>query len=311
MKNLFKKAVSLTIALSTVAVLSVPAFADAVATPTASKDAVAVTGYQTLGAGQYAVAVVPEGFIGANDSDIYYVNQADEATIVEIIANMLLKDELEDGNYEVRIGTNATVAEGVNTLTTIPFTVGSTSTDDFITSADTTKGKITKQNATASDWLFDGMGVRATLNLDATAYPDFTQDAKGLYTKNYTVSVVDDNGDPISGVDLYFSPESGKYVALVPSTVTSYKFKVVSGTSTNASLGLYGDANSDNSFKTGDAAIATRLLNGKLTDTKYTDTNIEKLRIDVNGDGKFTTADNAVMKRILNDKLDVMPVLNK
>ena len=119
MKNLFKKSVSLTIALSTVAALSVSAFATHVATPSESKDAVTVTGYETVGAGQYAVAVVAKSFLGSgteeDNAKIYYVNQAadtGEVNINTILANMLLKEELAPGEYEVRIGTNATIEAG-------------------------------------------------------------------------------------------------------------------------------------------------------------------------------------------------------
>lgn len=120
MKNVFKKAVSLTVALSTVAALSVSAFAAGTATyyPEATTvddvaiaaDTVVVKDYTVVAdATQYAVAVVPFGFTGDDDdadASIYYVNQADSATIESILENMLVKGDLPDGEYEVRIGNN-------------------------------------------------------------------------------------------------------------------------------------------------------------------------------------------------------------
>lgn len=140
MKNVFKKAVSLTVALSTVAALSVSAFAAAnvsqeddeiVVSVNDAYDAVSVNTtdtskpyYSTIGEGQYAVAVVLADDTTYTDEDIYYVNQADEATIDDIISNMLVKGALsENVPYEVRIGTNATVDPDEVALTVIPFTI--------------------------------------------------------------------------------------------------------------------------------------------------------------------------------------------
>lgn len=107
MKTL-KKIVAVTAALSTVACLSVSAFAT---TATYSDDAntVAVTDYGTLAAdAQYTVVVVPADAEEITQDNIYYINQAGTADFEDLLASLALKDGTPNGTYEVRFGTDST-----------------------------------------------------------------------------------------------------------------------------------------------------------------------------------------------------------
>lgn len=309
MKNVFKKAVSLTVALSTVAALSVSAFAAEISTGSASYSAdgvsVAVTGYDNLAAGQYAVAIVPAGETTYTDDMIYYVNQADEETIVTILANMLVKEELAAGDYEVRIGNNAN--DDLNVLT---FTVAAESNKDYISSTDTSKGTIAIDVATVDH---DTMGaangkIIVSLALDTTAYPN-----ADTTTPAYSIAVVDVNGTAVEGATVYYSAERAKYVALIPATVTDYKFEVVADGTANEVITKYGNMNEDADgllTQAADFANFKRVYLGSSNSPAVS--NAKKALIaDVTGDGKVVAKDFALFKKAYLGQPYTFDVLSK
>lgn len=308
MKNVFKKAVSLTVALSTVAALSVSAFAAEISTGSASYSAdgvsVAVTGYDNLAAGQYAVAIVPAGETTYTDDMIYYVNQADEEAIVTILANMLVKEELAAGDYEVRIGNNAN--DDLNVLT---FTVAAESNKDYISSTDTSKGTIATNVASVTD---ASMGAAVgysiiALALDTTVYPN--ADTK---TPAYSIAVVDANGTAVEGAKVYYSSERAKYVALVPTTVTDYKFEVVADGEANGVITKYGNMNEDAAglFNIADYAQFIKVYK-KAADAVVVSDAKKALIADVSGDGRVNIADYAQFIKAYKKQTYSFAVLTK
>ena len=308
MKNVFKKAVSLTVALSTVAALSVSAFAAEISTGSASYSAdgvsVAVTGYDNLAAGQYAVAIVPAGETTYTDDMIYYVNQADEEAIVTILANMLVKEELAAGDYEVRIGNNAN--DDLNVLT---FTVAAESNKDYISSTDTSKGTIATNVASVTD---ASMGAAVgysiiALALDTTVYPN-----AGTAMPAYSIAVVDANGTAVEGAKVYYSAERAKYVALVPTTVTDYKFEVVADGEANGVITKYGNMNEDAAglFNIADYAQFIKVYK-KAADAVVVSDAKKALIADVSGDGRVNIADYAQFIKAYKKQTYSFAVLTK
>lgn len=311
MKNVFKKAVSLTVALSTVAALSVSAFA-ATATYDKTGIAVSVTDYTITGTGQYAVAVVPSDFTG-DDADIYYVNQADQDTIDDIIANMLVKGELADGDYEVRIGNNAgqVNADG-EAIEVIPFTVSTTATKDYITTTVEGKATVTTKSintaAKAAWWtssadadgakVFDRGSAKIKLVLDKATYP--TEDGS-----TYNVAVVDTNGNAVANAEVYYSADLDFYVALIPAAAVTagYQFEVTKAANTATVLGVFGEVNGRAPVNLIDAGRVAAIYNKKADNTLLT-TNATVIGADTNNDGNINLIDAGQIASKYNKKID-------
>ena len=315
MNKMFKKILAVVAALATAACLSVSAFAEG-ETAEHNAGAVTVTGYAAVtGATQYTVMVFEDSFTTDNDvSKIYYINQGADPAI--LLNGMLVKatdgeNVLPDGDYTVRIGNDATGA----TVTDLDLKVstGSVDTKDYLTVTESGKATVNSVAALSTGWLFDGMACRVTIALDATAYPDFSVDSEtGLYTKNYTITPVDANGNAIADAEVYFAAQTGKYVVLIPAdTAAGYKYEVTAGSNTNTALGMYGDANANGKTDATDKTVIAGLLSGKNTNAIFTSTNQRKLRLDVNGDGKFNATDKTILAGNLNGKVAVLPVFSK
>lgn len=316
MNKMFKKLMAVTATVAMAASMSVSAFAAESATHT--NGSVSVSGYTAVeDATQYTVMVFScasdadiTKVVPANSDAIYYINQ--DTDPADLLTGMLVKatgesNDLPDGDYVIRIGNDtATVTNiALNVTTTVI-------TKDYITATEAGKATVTKLAATASGWLFDGMSCRVTIALDETAYNDFSVDSDtGLYAKNYTLTPVDADGEAIEGAEIYFAQQTGKYVALIPSTATSYKFEVTAGSNTNTALGLYGDANANGKVDATDKTIAGGLVSGKNKNATFTSTNQRKLRLDVNGDGKFNATDKTVLAGNVKGKIATLPVFAK
>ncbi len=259
---------------------------------------------------QYTLVIVPAGWTGISEGDtdasddIFYINQDSSSNMQEDVASVAFLNDLADGTYEVRVGSDNNSFDGYKVAT---FVVGGEEdVRDFITSADTDKGTITSNaNSTTAGtaWAFDGYSEEVSVALDATKYPN-----AGDATSGYTLKVVDANGTEIALASVYYSSERNKYVALIPTDVTGYKFEIVSGGNTNTVIAKYGDVliNTQNAINAADVSVLTRYVKGLASVT-----DLQKVTGDLVLDGKVNAGDVSALTRYVKQLSTSLPVTSK
>lgn len=291
------------------------AAAEGVTLGTVDADSIEVT-VPTTDDADYSILLVKGSTLPTVDSDIAYINQikADAATeTFEVLPLMSVAEGTADGNLMLYIGTNATDEN----LISIPVTYAeSAPANDYITSADTSKGTIATDAASVTQSNMGAVCGNAiiSLALDTTAYPN-----AGTATAGYIVKAVNADGTDITGATVYYSKERAKYVALIPSTVTDYKFEVIAngteGAVTNDEIVMYGNMNEDsnnNMKQPADLATFKKIYLGSSSSAAISNPK-KALLADVTGDGKFAPKDLAEYKKAYLGSLSgyTFAVLNK
>lgn len=174
MKNVLKKIVAGTAIVSTVACLSVSAFA-ATASVSSDKNSVTLTDW-TAGSStnQYTVVIVPADASEINENNIYYINQDNGTGMATIVNSMGVKSTLADGDYQVRIGTDVAGAA----IEAFNFTVSSTPTGITLSFGDV-NGDASINGADASLILQREVGLITGFTNGTYVIPDTLGDVNG------------------------------------------------------------------------------------------------------------------------------------
>lgn len=289
MRKMFKAAASLAVGC---AILSTSAFAALTGTPVLNenKDAVSVT-VSGVEAGKESTILVLKGAYTEMpatiaDSDIVYINQM-TATDGTATYTMPFGTRLGDAEaVTVFAGaTNEATATLLGSLTVV-----NKEERDFITKDDTTKATIKVDKANVSN---DSMGLVkgcniVSLALNTTAYPN-----AGNATAGYAVAVVDADGNAIDGSAIFYSTERAKYVAVIPTSVTNYKFEVLGAdAAANDVISKYGNMNEDKAGAINALDLMQFTKVYKKTADSPAATSMKKALIaDVTGDGNVNALD--------------------
>lgn len=248
----------------------------------------------------YSILLVAGDTLPTVDSAIAYINQAN-ATTTSLDFDVLPKLTSCDEEMTLYIGTNAT---GEN-LISVPVTYAEPApTNDYITSADTSKGTIKIDVATVNS---AGMGLAngkaiVSLALDTTAYPN-----AGAETAGYVASVVDADGAAVADAIVLYSAERKKYVAAIPATVTDYKFEITEDGTANDVIVMYADFTSDKVVN-----MADYMQFGLVYKDKALSGSVKNALIaDLTGDGMVNMADYMQFALKYKDKSPNFPVLTK
>ena len=285
MRKMFKAAASLAVGC---AMLSTSAFAALTGTPALSDDksAVNVT-VSGVGASKESTILVLKGArtempATINEDDIVYINQQTAAADGTATYSMPLGTRVGDA-AAVTVFAGATDESAATLLGSV--TLASEPDRDFITAADTTKATIgsevelKKNSATIT---IDGVSMKSVVvELNKGIYDKAGNEAAG-----YILTVVDNDGNAVENAMVLYSPERKKYVALIPTTVTSYKFEVTTEGTANKEF-IYGDINGDKALKTRDATMIKTYLKAGTILTTWD----KIIAADVSGDGKVMTRD--------------------
>lgn len=290
MRKMFKAAASLAVGC---AMLSTSAFAALTGSPALSDDrsAVNVT-VSGVGASKESTILVLKGArtempATINEDDIVYINQQTAAADGTATYSMPLGTRVGDATA-VTVFAGATDESAATLLGSV--TLASEPGRDFITAADTTKATIKVDKANVNN---DSMGLVkgcniVSLALNTTAYPN-----AGGATAGYAVAVVDAEGNAIDGSAIFYSAERAKYVAVIPTTVTDYKFEVLGAdAAANDVISKYGNMNEDKAgaINALDLMQFTKIYK-KTADSPAATSMKKALIADVTGDGNVNELD--------------------
>lgn len=308
MRKMFKAAASLAVGC---AILSTSAFAALTGTPVLNenKDAVSVT-VSGVEAGKESTILVLKGAYTEMpatiaDSDIVYINQM-TATDGTATYTMPFGTRLGDAEaVTVFAGaTNEATATLLGSLTVV-----NKEDRDFITAADTTKATIVEKTfATVGKKYVDSSIAYATgskkvkIKLNADSYKEASS--------NYLIKVVDNEGNDVTGTEIFYSVEGDFYLALIPADVVTagYKFEVISGEDVNTATKItaFGKLSGTGKIIAKDQLAVRNAIRG----TKPLATSLLFVTADVNNDGQINAKDQlAVRNKIRNQNTYQFDVL--
>ena len=190
-----------------------------------------------------------------------------------------------------------------------PVTYAEAVANDYITSEDTEKATVNADKASVINaTMGDAVGnAIVSVALDATAYP-----AAGAATAGYILKVVNADGTDVTDAVVYYSAERTKYVALVPTTTTDYKFEVLAadteGATANAVIAKYGNMNED---AAGVINAADLLTFRQIVKKTRVPSKKQALIADVSGDAVVNASDLLQFRKAVKKQTYNFAILNK
>lgn len=309
MRKMFKAAASLAVGC---AMLSTSAFAALTGEPVLSDDksAVNVT-VSGVGADKESTILVLKGALTEmpatiNDDDIVYIYQKTAAADGTATYSMPLGTRVGDAKA-VTVFAGATDEVAAARLGSV--TLASEPARDFITAADTTKATIVEKTfATVGKKYVDSSIAYATgskkvkIKLNADSYKEASN--------NYLIKVVDNEGNDVTGTEIFYSVEGDFYLALIPADVVTagYKFEVISGEDVNTATKIttFGKLSGTGKIIAKDQLAVRNAIRG----TKPLATSLLFVTADVNNDGQINAKDQlAVRNKIRNQNTYQFDVL--
>lgn len=302
MRKMFKAAASLAVGC---AMLSTSAFAALTGTPALSDDnsAVNVT-VSGVGADKESTILVLKGArtempATINEDDIVYINQKTAAADGTATYSMPLGTRVGDATA-VTVFAGATDESAATLLGSV--TLASEPDRDFITAADTTKATIVEKNLTTVGKTYIDPSIayaagskKVKIKLNADSYKESSS--------NYLIKVVDNDGNDVTGTEIFYSVEGDFYLALIPANVVTagYKFEVLTGEAINdgaTKIVAFGKISGTGKINARDQMALKNAIKG----TKPFTTSLLFVTADINNDGQINAREQMALKNKIKNQ---------